>query len=105
LPCALPGAAIGNVFHELHAVLDQELERRRAIVRERTDDLLVVVAIVRRAVRLHDRPVRQVLEHEIGRVVDAGLLLERRAATERDVRTRADRVTADVAVRIDDDHR
>jgi len=99
------GAAVGNVLHELHAVLDQELEGLGAIVGEGADDFLVVVTIVRRAVGLNHRPVGQIPKHEVGRVIDAGLLLERRAAAKRNVCAAADCMTADIAIGIDDDDR
>jgi hypothetical protein len=86
-------------------VRDQELEGRRAVVGEGADDLAVVVAVVRVTVRLHDRPVGQVLEHEVGRVLDAVFLLHTGAAAERHVAAADPRVAADVRLRFDHDHR
>ena len=90
------GAAVRLLVDELDAVRDQKLEGLRAIVGKGADDLVVVIAIVRGAVGLHNRPVGQVLEHEVGLVVDAVLLLNAGAAAERDVGAAADRVAADV---------
>ena len=56
-----------------------------AVVGEGADDLAVVVAVVGHAVRLDDRPVGEVLEQQVGRILDAVFLLHAGAAAERHV--------------------
>ena len=70
---------------DLHAVREQEFERRHAVVGEGADDLAVVVAVGRKAVGLDHRPVGQVLEEQIGRILDAVFLLVAGAAAERQI--------------------
>ena len=48
----------------------QPVVGRDVVVGEGADDLAVVVAIVRKSVGLHHRPVGEILEHQVGRVVE-----------------------------------
>ena len=87
------------------AVGNQELERRRAVVGERALNRPVVVTVVGDAVRQHDGPVGQILEHLIGRILDAVFLLPARAASEGQAAPAQNAVAANVEVGLDDDHR
>ena len=90
---------------DLHAVRQQEFERRHAVVGEGADDLAVVVAIGRKAVGLDHRPVGQVAEQQVGRIRDAVFFLVAGAAAERQIAARGDGVAADMVFRLDDDDR
>ncbi len=97
--------AVRRLVDEHHAMLAQELERGGAVVGEGPDDLAVVVAVVRKAVGLHHRPIGEVLEHQVGRILDAVALLHAGAAAERHVAAAHPRVAADMRLRLDHDHR
>ena len=96
---------VGRLVDEHHAVGDQKLVSRRAIVGEGADHLAVIEAVIGKAVRLDDRPVGQILEHEVGRILDAPFLLIAGAAAERHVAAAADRVPAGVILRFDENDR
>ena len=83
---------------DLYAMGQQEFERRHAVVGKGADDLAVVIAIGREAVGLDHRPVGQVLEEQIGRILDAVFLLIAGAAAERQVAARGDGVAADMGL-------
>ena len=68
-------------------------------------DLAVVVAIIGKAVRLDHRPVGQVAEQQVGRIVDAVFLLHAGAAAQRHIAAAADGVAADMVLRLDHDDR
>ncbi len=87
------------------AMCEQEFESRHAIVGEGADDLTVVVAVGRKAVGLDHRPVGQVLEEQLGRILDAVSLLVAGAAAERQIAAAGDGVAADVVLRLDQDDR
>ena len=86
---------VGRLVHEHHAMGDQKLVSRRAIVGEGADHLAVIEAVVGKAIRFDDGPVGQILEHEVGRILDAPFLLvrwcRRQAARCRRCRSRARR--------------
>ena len=90
---------------DLDAVREQEFERRHAVIGERADDLAVVVAVGRKAVGLDHRPVGQVLEEQVRRILDAVFLLIAGAAAERQVAAAGDRVAAHMVLGFDHDHR
>ncbi len=87
---------VGSLVEKDDAVRAQPFERRGAMVGEGANELAVVVPIVGEAIRLNDRPIGQIAEHEIGRVLDTVLLLRARAAAERKIAAAADGVAADV---------
>ena len=58
---------------------------RDILIGEGAHHFAVVIAVIRKAVGLHDRPVGVVQEHEVGGILDAGCFLRRRAAAERHV--------------------
>ena len=95
----------GLPVDDLHAVRQQEFERRHAVVGKGADDFAVVVAIGREAVGLDHRPVGQILEEQIGRILDAVFLLVAGAAAERQIAAGGDGVAADVVFRLDHDNR
>ncbi len=80
---------------------DEPLERRSTMVGVRADDLAVVVAIVREAVRLNDGPIGEIAKHDVGGVLDAVFPLRAVAATERQVAAATDRVPAKVVLRFE----
>ncbi len=84
---------------------DEPFESRRAVVGEGADDLAVVVAIVGKAVRLDHRPVGQIPEQQIRRVVDAVFLLHAGAAAERNVAAAGNGMAADILLGFDEDDR
>ena len=98
-------AAVRRPVDEHDAVREQELDSGGAVVGKSADDLAVVVAIVREAVRLHHRPVGQVVEDEVGKILDAVLLLDAGAAAERQVAATDTGMAADMGLCLDDDHR
>ena len=83
---------------DLDAMRQQEFERRHAVVGEGADDLAVVVAIGREAVGLDHRPVGQILEEQVGQILDAVFLLVAGAAAERQVAAAGDGVAADAVL-------
>ena len=90
---------------DLDAMRQQPLEGRHAVVGEGADDLAVVIAVGRKAVGLDHGPVGQILEEQIGRILDAVFLLIAGAAAERQVAARGDGMAADMRLRLDHDHR
>ena len=97
--------AVGRSVDDLHAVREQEFERCDAVVGKGADDLAVVIAIGRKAVGLDHRPVGEILEEQIGRILDAVFLLVAGAAAERQIAARGDGVAADMVLCLDDDDR
>jgi hypothetical protein len=104
LPTEEPPRRSGAV-DEHDAVREQELDSGGAVVGKSADDLAIVVAIVREAVRLHHRPVGEILEDEVGRIFDAVFLLHAVAAPEGQVAATAAGMAADMRLCLDDDHR
>jgi hypothetical protein len=98
-------ARVRSLVHENHAVRDQPFVGGDAVVGEGADDLAIVVAIIGEAVGFDHRPVGEVVEQQIGRVLDAMLLLRAGAAAERHVATAGDGVAADMLLRLDHDDR
>ena len=86
-------------------MLHQKIMRGGGVIAKRADDLMVIVAIVGEAVRFDHRPVGQVAEHQIWRVLDAMGSLRAVAAAQRHVAAAGDRVTTDVRFHLDHDHR
>lgn len=84
---------------ELDPIGDEKVEHRHRGVRERTDDLAIVVA----GLRMIGPRVLHV--NLVGRIVDVELLLNARSAAEADVPPAQDRVPADIRVLVDDDDR
>src|SRR6185436_1119096 len=91
--------------YEDHALLEQPLIGRGAVVGEGADDFAVVVAVIGEAVGLHHGPVGEVVEQQVGRVVDARGLLGAGAAAERYVAAADRRVAANIEVGLDYQHR
>ena len=89
----------------LDAVRQQKFERRYAVVGKGADDLAIVVTIGREAVGLDHRPVGEILEEQVGGILDAVFLLIAGAAAERQIAARGDGVAADMRLRLDDDDR
>ena len=77
----------------------------RAVVGKGADQLPVVVSVIRKSIGLDHRPVRQVLEKQVWRVHDSVLFLNGRAAAQRNIAAARDRVTADIGLSHDQDHR
>jgi hypothetical protein len=90
---------------DFHSVGEQEFERRHAIVDKSADNLAIVVAIRREAVVLDHRPIGQMAEEKLGRILDAVFFLIMGAAAERQVAAAGDSVTADMRLCLDDDDR
>ena len=90
---------------EDYPVRDQKIVGGGAIVGEGTDDLAVIVAVIGKAIGLDYRPIGKVAEQQVGRVLDAMLLLRAGTATQRNVAPAGDRVAADILLRLDYDHR
>ena len=88
-----------RLLDERHAVVEQELERRHALVGEGAHKIAVIVAAV--AARMRG-PVR---EHLIGTVLDVEFLLQGVAAADLDAPAAQHGVTADVCVLLDDHDR
>ena len=105
LPTDVAAARVGRLVDEDDAMRDQEIEGGGAIVGKGADDLAVVVAVVGKAIGLDHRPIGEIAEDEIGRILDAVFLLRAGAAAERNVAAAADGVAADMLLRLDDDHR
>ena len=83
----------------------QPVVGRDVVVGEGADDLAVVVAIVRKSVGLHDRPVGEILEHQVGRVVNAMFLLRAGSAAKRHVAATDDCMAAEARLCLDHDDR
>jgi hypothetical protein len=96
---------VGRPLDEHDAMRDEKIESRNVVVGESADELAIVVAIIGEAIRLDDAPVGEVAEEEIGRVGNAIFLLSVRAAAQRHISAAADRVAADMRLRLDDDDR
>ena len=101
LPTELPPQRVRRLVDEDHPMRDQPFVGGGAIVGEGADDLAVVVAVVGKAVRFDHRPIGQVAEQQVGRVLDAVLLLRAGAAAQRNVAAAGDRVAADILLRLD----
>ena len=89
---------------EHHAVRHQPFVGGDAVVGESSDDLAIVVAVVGKAVGFDDRPIGEVVEHQVGRVLDAMLPLCAGAAAERNVAAAGDGMAADMRFGFDDDN-
>ena len=63
----------GRIVTERDAVLEQKFVRGRLVVGERPLHTAIVVAGIRHAVGLDDRPVGQILEQDVWRIDDAVL--------------------------------
>ena len=87
-------ALVRRLVRERHAVFKEPVVSGHIVVGEGAHDLAVVVAIVRRSVGLYNRPVGQVAEQQVRRILDAVFLLRRGAAAEWHVAAAADRVAA-----------
>jgi hypothetical protein len=74
------------------------------VVSERTHNLAVVVAIVRKAVGLDNRPVGEILKQQVGRVFNAVLALRASAGPERDVAAADHGVAAGMRLGFHQDH-
>ncbi len=85
LPTELPPRASGALSTKTTPCASSHSKVGDAVVGEGADDLAVVVAVVGEAVGLDDRPVGQVAEQQVGRVLDAVFLLHAGAAAERNV--------------------
>ena len=94
-PRCRPG--VRRLVDEDHAMRDQPLIGGGAVVGEGADDLAIVVAVVGKAVGFDHRPIGEVAEQQVGRVLDPVLLLRAGAAAQRNVAAAGDRVAADVA--------
>ena len=105
LPTEVPAERVGRLVDEDDAMRDEPFEGRRAVVGKGADDLAVVVAVIGKAVGLDHRPVGQVAEEQIRRIVDAVFLLRAGAAAERDIAAAGDGVAADVLFGLDQDDR
>ncbi len=105
LPTELPPTRVRRLVDEDDAVRHQPLEGGGAVVGEGADDLAVVVAVIRKAVRLDHRPVGQVAEQQVGRIRDAVFLLHAGAAAQRHVAAAGDGVAADIGFGLDQDDR
>jgi hypothetical protein len=86
-------------------VREQEFERRHAVVGKSADDLAVVIPVWREAIGFDHRPIGQILEKQIRRILDAVFFLVAGAAAQRQVAARRDGVTADMRLRLDNDDR
>jgi hypothetical protein len=95
----------GLAVLEDDAVLEEEFKGGRLVVGERALHAAVVVAILRHSVRFDDRPVGQVLEQRVGRILDAIFLLRACASAERDLSAVEDAVSADVVIGLHHDNR
>ena len=82
-PDLVAALAVGPALDHLDAVRKQELERGNAVVGEGAHNFAVIVPIRSRAVWFDHRPVGQILEEQIGRILDAVFLLVAVAAAER----------------------
>ena len=105
LPTEAPPCRSGALSTKTTPCATQPFEGRRAVVGEGADDLAVVVAVIGKAVRLDHRPIGQVAEQQVGRVLDAVFLLHAGAAAERDVAAAAGGVAAGMRLRLDEDDR
>src|SRR5580704_6253548 len=77
----------------------------RAVVGKGADQLPIVVSVIWKSIGLDHRPVCQVLEKQVRRVNDSVLFLSSRAAAQCNIAAARDRVTADIALSLDQDHR
>ena len=101
----LTAKPVGGFVDENHAVSDKPFKGGRAVVGKGADQLPVVVSVIRKSIGLDHRPVRQVLEKQVRRVHDSVLFLNGRAAAQRNIAAARDRVTADIVLSLDQDHR
>ena len=96
---------VRRLVDEDDAVRHQPFEDIGAVVGEGADDLAVVVAIVGKAVGLDHRPIGQVAEQEVGRILDAVFFLPAGAAAERDIAAAAGPVATGMGLGLDQDDR
>ena len=95
----IAASRVGRLIDEDHAMRHQPFEGGDAVVGEGADDLAIVVAVIGKAVRFDHRPIGQIAEQQVGRVLDAVLLLRAGAAAERNIAAAGDGVAADIASR------
>ena len=104
-PNGMCTAVVGRLIHKRHAVGKQEFERRGHIKSERVLHSTVVIAIVRHAARLNDRPVCQILKNQFRRIFNTVLFLERSASAQRHIAARRNGMTADIVISVNNKHR
>ena len=97
-------ATIRRFIHKDDSLRDQPFVGRSGVIGEGADDFAVVVAVIGEAVGFDDRPVGEVGEQDVGRIVDAVLFLGAGAAAQIHVAAAENGVAADVVIGVDQDH-
>src|SRR5216683_8417150 len=85
--------AARRLIGKLNAVRQKKIKCRHAFVAEGAHNFPVAEAVI--------VPVRQILEHAVRRILNAVFFLQARPATESDVSTALDRVSANVVILLD----
>ena len=98
-------AKVGHRARKNKSVGHEKIVGENVVVGESANDVAVVVTVTGGAVGLHQGPVGEVFEEDIGRIDNSGLFLGPGAASQRDVAGGDGGVAADVAVGLDQDYR
>ena len=94
---------LGRLINENDPLSDEPFEGPGAVVGEGANDFTVIVPVVGKTIRLNNRPVGQVAEQKVGRIVDAISLLDACSTTQADVATAGDGVAPNMVLGLDDD--
>ena len=65
IPCCAGALVIRGFVHKNHAMFDEPLESRRAIIGKRPNNFLIVVAVIREPVGFNHRPIGKVREKKV----------------------------------------